>query len=72
MQLVERVGAWLGRPIAPTVPWHYSTPHALAKHLMPVVVPENAPLSCEVSQLSEEEAEMMLLAELEGLPKTHA
>lgn len=72
LQLVERVGAWLGRTIAPTVPWHYSTPHALAQHLVPDTVPENAPLSCEVSQLSEEQAEMMLLAELEGLPKTHA
>ncbi len=76
MQLVERLGTWLGRAIAPTAPWHHSTPRALAQFLMPGGGPNDgsgrSSRSDDVLKLSEEQAEMMLLAELEALPKTHA
>lgn len=73
MQLVERLGDWLGRAVAPTIPWHYSTPRALARHLMPCAIPGAdsglASLAEAIANLSEEQAETMLLAELEASPE---
>jgi long-chain acyl-CoA synthetase len=73
VQLVERLGKLLGRAIGPTVPWHYSTPRSLARHLMPCAAQESAgalgPLCEQIARLSEEQAEMLLLAELDALPK---
>jgi long-chain acyl-CoA synthetase len=72
VQIAERLGAWLGRAVAPTITWQYSTPRSLARHLVPGPAPErvaaDARLSEEVARLSEEEAEALLLAELDGLP----
>jgi hypothetical protein len=75
VQLVERLGEALGRAVAPTIPWHYSTPRSLARHLMPRATPE-APgtlgtLAEEIARLSEAQAEVLLLAELDALPKMH-
>ena len=75
VQLVERLGEALGRAVAPTIPWHYSTPRALARHLMPCTTLD-APgtlgsLAGEIARLSEAQAEVLLLAELDALPKMH-
>lgn len=75
VQLVERLGEALGRAVAPTIPWHYSTPRSLARHLMPRATQE-APgtlgtLAEEIARLSEAQAEVLLLAELDALPKMH-
>jgi long-chain acyl-CoA synthetase len=64
-QLVERLGGLMGKSIHPTVPWHYSTPRSLARHLMPDGDGMARALAAldRVARLSEEEAE----AELDGL-----
>lgn len=75
IELVARLGGWLGREVAPTAPWHYSTPRALARHLMPFDEPVSnrglAALCQEIAGLPDEQAEMMLLAELDLAAKTH-
>jgi long-chain acyl-CoA synthetase len=75
VQLVERLGKLLGRAVAPTIPWHYSTPRSLARHLMPCVTQSAAStlgtLADKITRLSEEQAEVLLLAELDALPKMH-
>ena len=74
VQLVERLGMLLGRAVAPTVPWQYSTPRSLARHLMPCAAQDTAealaPLCEEIARLSEEQAEMLLLAELNAHPES--
>jgi long-chain acyl-CoA synthetase len=76
VQLVERLGRLLGRAVAPTLPWHYSTPRALARYLMPSATEESAaslaPLCEAIARLSDEQAEVLLLAELDALPGVHA
>jgi long-chain acyl-CoA synthetase len=75
VQLVGRLGEVLGRAVAPTIPWHYSTPRSLARHLMPCATQDAAgtlaTLAEEIASLSEAQAEMRLLAELDALPTTH-
>jgi long-chain acyl-CoA synthetase len=73
VQLVERLARLLGRAVSPTVPWHYSTPRSLARHLLPGSIPAAAgtlaELSVEIARMSEEQAERQLLAELDAAPK---
>ena len=72
VQLVERLGMLLGRAVAPTVPWQYSTPRSLARYLMPCAAEAPASLHEEIARLSEEQAETLLLAELNARPgSTH-
>jgi long-chain acyl-CoA synthetase len=71
VELVERLGKLLGRAVAPTVPWHYSTPRSLARHLMPCAAQAPASLREEIASLSEEQAERLLLDELDALQATH-
>jgi long-chain acyl-CoA synthetase len=77
VELAGWLGRLLGRPVAPTVTWEYSTPRSLASHLMPAATPDQllaldrhsglSRLAEEVTRLSEEEAEALLLAELDTL-----
>jgi long-chain acyl-CoA synthetase len=74
VELAGRLHQFLGRPVAPTITWEYSTPRSLARHLMPEAA-DPAPtlpsalwrLAGEVERLSDEEADALLLAELETL-----
>jgi long-chain acyl-CoA synthetase len=66
--LAEELSHWTGRPVTPTITWHFSTVSSLAARLMPNAEPRRAALSqVEVAALSEEEAERQLAEVLEQL-----
>jgi long-chain acyl-CoA synthetase len=72
VELAKEVESWVGRPVVPTITWHFSTISALARHLLADRLGFETESSGEitaarVSQLSEEEAEAMLLDELTQL-----
>jgi long-chain acyl-CoA synthetase len=64
--LAGELSRWIGRPVTPTITWHFSTISSLATRLIPE--PERldaAPFRVEIAALSEEEAESQLLGILE-------
>ncbi len=74
MQLAEWLGRIVGYPVALTIAWRYSTPRTLARHLLPGATHDGAKtlatLAEEVARLSDEQAEALLLAELDAVPDT--
>lgn len=75
VELAADLSRWLGRPINPTIAWNYPTPAALSRYLVSEVRDSEktrAMPTLDVARLSEQEAEMMLLAELQNLTKTQA
>ena len=74
VQLAEWLGRAVGHPVAITIAWRYSTPRTLARHLLPGATRDGAKtlatLAEEVARLSEDQAEALLLAELDALPNT--
>jgi long-chain acyl-CoA synthetase len=71
VELASDLSRWLGRPVNPTITWSYPTASALARHLMPDAAargekPAKAPAS-EMARLTEQEAETILLAELQRM-----
>ena len=83
--LAIQLNQWLGREVSPTITWQFSSPRALARHLASPVEPirpksepgylsavgvkQTFPTEHELALLSEEDAEALLLAELDGMPR---
>jgi acyl carrier protein len=57
VELAQALGEWTGRTVLPTITWSFSTVESLARHLF----------AGDIRQLSEEDAEAMLIEELELL-----
>lgn len=76
VELAGELGRWLGRPVDPTISWSFPTPALLSRHLIPDGTPAAEKTAraaaCEIAGLSEEEAETMLIAELQKMAKTQA
>ena len=69
VQLARELAGWTGREVVPTVTWHFSTVASLARHILsdPAEAGANASLAQlerQVAELSDDEAEAMLLDEV--------
>jgi len=76
VELAVELSRWLGRTVNPTITWSYPNAAALARHLMPETAvrrerPAKAPAPA-IAQLSDHEAETLLLAELQRVAKAQA
>lgn len=76
VELAGELSRWLGRAVNPTITWSYPNAAGLARHLMP-----EAPVQREkparatapaIAQLTDHEAETLLLAELQRVAKAQA
>jgi acyl carrier protein len=68
VQLAGLLSQWLNREIAATITWEFSSARALARHLLPEVAEPDGPvlhqMAARIAELSDDEAEAILIDEL--------